>query len=117
MKLFRSHILLIAAGLLLTLASGLYAQQPDSQAGDKQKSAGTASTITGCLSKDASGSYVLTDENSGAKTTVTGVSDLEKHAANHKVTLTGMSKESGGQQVFEATKLRHVSDTCKAKSQ
>ena len=117
MKLFRSHILLISAGLLLTLASGLYAQQADPQAGDKQKSTGAPSTITGCLNKYSAGSYVLIDENTGAKTTVTGVSDLEKHSANHKVALTGTPKESGGQQVFEATKLRHVSDTCKPKSQ
>ena len=109
----------MAAGTLLSLATGVFAQQADAPSGaqDKQKSAGAATTMTGCLSKDATGSYVLTDENTGAKTTVTGVSDLEKHSANHKVTLTGSSRENGGQQVFEATKLHHVSDTCKGKTQ
>jgi len=114
MKLFRSHLLSIAAGLLLAVSPSLFAQAAD-QKGD-QKSAGTPTSITGCLSKDASGGYVLTDENSGAKIMVTGgVSDLEKHSANHKVTLTGTaSADSSGQQVFQATKLQHVSDSCKA---
>jgi hypothetical protein len=113
MKLFRSHLLFIAAGLLLAVSPSLFAQAADQK---DQKSAGTPTSITGCLSKDASGAYVLTDENTGAKIMVTGgSSDLEKHSANHKVTLTGTaSADSSGQQVFQATKLQHVSDSCKA---
>jgi hypothetical protein len=75
-------------------------------------------TMTGCLSKDASGSYILADETSGVKTTVTGPSDLEKHSANHKVTLTGATKtDANGKSVFEVTKIQHVSASCKAPSQ
>ena len=60
--------------------------------------------MTGCLSKDASGNFVLADEATGAKTVVTGVSSLEKHSANHKVTLTGTQKmDSSGKAVYSAT--------------
>src|SRR5689334_19728629 len=46
-------------------------------------------SITGCLNKDSSGVYQITDEATGVKTTVSGTADLEKHSANHKVKLTG----------------------------
>jgi hypothetical protein len=49
---------------------------------------------------------------------VTGAADLEKHSSNHKVTLTGALKtDASGKPVFEASKLKHVSDTCKGPSQ
>ena len=61
---------------------------------------------------------MLTDETTGTKTMVTGVSDLEKHSANRKVTLTGTAAtDASGQQIFQATKLQHVSNSCKAGSQ
>jgi hypothetical protein len=114
MKL-RSHLLLFATGLLFTMSTALFGQAAAAQQPEKEKSTGASASITGCLSKDASGSYILTDENTGTKVTVAGVSDLEKHSANHKVTLTGTaSTDAGGQQVFQVTKLQHVSDTCKA---
>jgi len=115
MRIFRWNTLPIAAGLLLSaLSTGLFAQDPSGQ----DKGGGNATTVTGCLSKDASGAYVLTDETSGAKMTVTGASDLEKYSANHKVTLTGTAKtDASGKQVFEATKARSVSSTCKAPGQ
>jgi hypothetical protein len=110
----KSKLLLLAAGLMLTLSTGLYAQSDSSGQQGKEKSAGTT-TMTGCLTKDAAGNYILTDETTGTQTTVTG-SDLEKHAANHTVTLTGTSAtDANGKQVFQATKLQHVSNTCKAK--
>lgn len=114
MRVFRWNTLPIAAGVLLSaLSTGLFAQDPSQQ--DKSKA---ATTMTGCLTKDATGAYVLTDEASGTKTTVTGVSDLEKYSSNHKVTLTGTSKmDANGKQVFEATKAHSVSTTCKAPSQ
>ena len=114
MRVFRWKTLPIAAGLLLSVLSiGLFAQDPSSQQ-DKNK----ATTMTGCLSKDATGAYLLTDETSGAKTTVTGAADLEKYSSNHKVTLTGTSKmDANGKPIFEATKLQNVSSTCKAPSQ
>jgi hypothetical protein len=115
MRVFRLNLLPIAAGLMLSAFSmGLFAQDPNSQQ-DKSKA---STTLTGCLSKDATGAYVLTDETSGAKTTVTGVSDLEKYSSNHKVTLTGTAKmDANGKQVFEATKAHSVSTTCKAPGQ
>jgi hypothetical protein len=73
--------------------------------------------MTGCLSKDASGGYTLADEKTGAKTMVTGPSDLEKHSANHKVTLTGTSKMDSGKTVFNVTKIQHVAAECKAGTQ
>jgi len=35
--------------------------------GSRKKNKGDASTLTGCLSKDASGNYVLADEAHGCK--------------------------------------------------
>ena len=103
---------LMAAGVLISgLAAGAFAQD-DKQGADRQKN---ETTMTGCLNKDASGGYVLTDEKTGMKQTVTGSADLEKHSTNHKVTLTGMSKtDANGKPVFEVTKISHVSPTCKA---
>jgi hypothetical protein len=71
--------------------------------------------MTGCLTKGSAGNYTLTDEKTGVKTTVTGPADLEKHSANHKVTLTGMAKtDANGNQVLEVSKIQHVSTSCKA---
>jgi hypothetical protein len=72
-----------------------------------------ATTMTGCLSKgDMAGEYVLTNEKTGRKTTVTGPADLEKHSAHHKVTLTGSRSMEGGKTVFKVTAIKHVSETC-----
>jgi hypothetical protein len=108
----------LAMGLLLSgLSVGVFAQDDQDSKNQRDRMSST-STMTGCLSKDASGAYTLTDETTGVKTTVTGPSDLEKHSANHKVTLTGAAKTGAdGTTVFQATKLKHVSDTCKAPSQ
>jgi hypothetical protein len=74
--------------------------------------------ITGCLNKDSSGGYTLTDEKTGAKTTVTGPADLEKHSANHTVTLTGTEKkDANGKVILDVAKIQHVSASCKAPSQ
>ena len=106
--------LLIAAILLLSgfSASILAKNQDDKSQRD------TPTTITGCLNKDSSGNFALTDEKTGAKMTVTGPSDLEKHSANHKVTLTGAAKnDASGKPVFEVSKIQHISPSCKAPSQ
>jgi hypothetical protein len=66
---------------------------------------------TGCLVKKADGSFELT-ENMGAKMTVTGAADLEKHSANHTVTVHGKRKMVDGKAVFEAERVEHVSDKC-----
>jgi hypothetical protein len=111
MRLLRLNTLLLAAGLFVwALPTGLFAQDQDPNSQGKGKTA----SITGCLTKEASGSFVLTDEATGTKTMVTGASDLHKHASNHKVTLTGkMSTDSSGKPVFEASKIQQVSTTCK----
>jgi len=110
-------IRLLAAGLLLSgLSAGLFAQ--DDQEKDKRDRTKTETTMTGCLNKDTSGDFVLTDEKTSVKTTVTGPADLEKHSANHRVTLTGAAKtDPSGKQVFEVTKIQHMATTCKAASQ
>lgn len=107
--------LLGTAALFAGLAANALAQQAAPPKDDDQRSrlGANETTMTGCLTKDSSGAYTLANETSGVKTTVTGSADLEKHSANHKVTLTGsMKTDSAGKSVFEATKIEHVSDSC-----
>ena len=103
----------MAAGLLavgLSTAALAQEKQADRQAGE--------ATMTGCLTKDASGGYTLADEKTGTKMMVSGSADLEKHSANHKVTLTGSAKtDAGGKSVFQVTKIQHVAAECKAPQQ
>ena len=96
---------LAIAGLL---GSSMFAQErPKSE-----------TTMTGCLNKGSTGNYTLTDEKTGVKTTITGPADLEKHSANHKVTLTGTAKtDANGNSVLEVSKIQHVSTSCKAPGQ
>jgi hypothetical protein len=117
MTQFRRMTRLLAAGLMLSgLTVGMFAQdQEDKQKDKNERDRMAASTLTGCLNKDASGGYMLTDESTGTKTAVTGAADLEKHADNHKVSLTGMAKtDASGNSVFQVTKIKMVSATCKA---
>ena len=103
---------LLATGLFLCALSLPAFSQQEKPGQDPNQRDRMATTITGCLSKDASGSYTLTDA-SGLKTTVSGAADLEKHSQNHKVTLTGEAKtDASGKSMFEVTKVTHVSDTC-----
>jgi|SRR5687768_4846888 len=69
--------------------------------------------MTGCLTKSAAGEYVLTNE-AGEKVTVTGASDLEKHSANHTVTLHGSQKKDGDKTTFHAVRVEHVASSCTA---
>jgi hypothetical protein len=112
MRLFRQCTLLIAAGLLLSAFSTRLLAQAG---GQPEQSAKTESSMTGCLSKDSNGAYVLTD-STGNKIAISGTTpDLEKHAANHTVTLTGkMGADASGKPTMEVSKLKHVSDTCKS---
>jgi hypothetical protein len=105
---------LLTAGLLLSgLTATVFAQAKDGE--NQRDRLKNETAITGCLSKDAGGAYSIADEKTGVKTTVMGSADLEKHSANHKVTLTGTAKaDPAGKTVFEVTKVTHVSDTCKA---
>ena len=101
---------LMAAGIF---AAGMYAQaQDDSNRRDRMQN---ETSITGCLTKSTDGNYTITDDKTGVKTTVTGPADLEKHSANHKVTLTGTAKaDAGGNQVLQVDKIKHVSTSCSA---
>jgi len=116
MKLVKRAFFLLPACLLIAgVPSSVFAQaQDDKQQADRQKN---ETAITGCLTKDASGHYTLADEKTGAKSTVMGPSDLEKHSANHKVTLTGTTKTDATGTVFEVTKIQHIAADCKAPSQ
>ncbi len=69
--------------------------------------------VTGCLTKSTSGEFTLTD-SAGKKVTVMGHADLEKHAANHKVTLHGAAKTTDGKTVFHADRIEHISNSCEA---
>ncbi|MEO8368320.1 MAG: hypothetical protein ABI806_03905 [Candidatus Solibacter sp.] len=106
---------LLATGALYTaLSLPVFAQQDQPKTPQDQRDR-MSTALTGCLTKDTSGSYTLTD-TTGLKTTVTGAADLEKHSKNHTVTLTGAAKtDASGKSVFEVSKLMHVSDTCSSK--
>jgi hypothetical protein len=107
--------LVAAAVLLLGLSPSIFAQDPADKSRDRMKN---ETTMTGCLNKDTSGGYMLTEEKTGAKMTVIGPADLEKHSANHRVTLTGAAKnDASGKPVFEVSKIQHMSASCKAPSQ
>lgn len=98
----------------LLLAGVLCAQEPSkATAKDVQET-----TLTGCLNKGSGpAQYVLTDQSTGNKTPVTGTSDLEQHAANHTVKLTGTNTTENGRSVFTATKVEHISATCTSPSE
>ena len=68
-------------------------------------------TITGCLNKaDAAGQYVIADEASKKNVAVVGdAALLDRHANNHKVTLTGEMTKDKDKEVFKATKLQMLS--------
>ena len=98
------------ACVLLLSAAAVFAQ--DTKAPDAAK--GQEMTMTGCLTKsaDVPQHYSFVDQKTGKKYTVTGPADLEKHSANHTVTLTGAETAK----VFTVTKVEHVAATCEAKS-
>ena len=117
MKEFRQLGRLLAAAFLISGLSGsIFAQDPSDR--NQRRQMKNETSMTGCLSKDSSGNYTLTDEKTGSKTSVTGASDLDKHAANHKVTLIGTAKADGsGKSVFEVSKIQHLSSSCKTSSE
>ena len=100
-----------AAFAAFLLASVLPAQEPAKSSSSPKDQQET--TLTGCLNKGSSqASYVLTNPNTGSSTVVTGPAELEQHAANHTVKLTGSRMTEGGRAVFKATKIEHISATC-----
>jgi hypothetical protein len=130
MRITRAVVTLAGTAVLCTgLAISLAAQQEpppqkpseqqqgqvDKREQDRDRTQVEQTTITGCLNKDSSGAYHITDEGTGVKTAVTGSADLEKHSANHKVKLTGaLHTDTAGSSIFQVNKLEHISATCSA---
>ena len=109
MHVLRCVLSLSAPITLVALAVPAYAFQEDKPEPAKKSK---TMTITGCLNKgERENHYTFTDLKDGSKTTVTGPADLAKHASNHTVKLTGYKTA----EVFNATKVEHVSPTCQAK--
>ena len=78
--------------------------------------AGAAKThqLTGCLEKDAAGTgYMLTNARHKKGVEVKSSEDISAHVG-HKVQLTGDWEGAGAEKTFNATALKHISDTCTA---
>ncbi len=102
----KERVFLGASIVLFAMAIPALAQEKPEPA---QKS--KEMTLTGCLNKgERENHYTFTNLKNGSKMTVTGPADLEKHAKNHTVKLTGHRTA----QVFDATKVEHVAATCEA---
>ena len=67
-------------------------------------------SVTGCLNKgDAAGTYVLTEENTNKKIMATGdAATIDRHANNHKVTLTGTMAKEKDKDVLKVTNLKMI---------
>src|SRR5262245_19933416 len=104
MKMVRKH-----AGAFLVLAISVALALPITVSA--QDKAGAEVTLTGCFNKgDVAGHYVIADEASKKNVTVTGdPAMLDRHANNHKVTLTGSMTKEKDKDVFKATKLQMLS--------
>ena len=102
MKLFVKWTAILLLGITagLVLPTSMLAQDKPAEV-----------TITGCLNKaDTAGQYVIADEASKKNVTVIGDATLlDRHANNHKVTLTGAMTKDKDKEVFKATKLQMLS--------
>jgi hypothetical protein len=110
---------LSVSALLIGLSPALFGQDnPASPGQGNQAKAGQEreTTITGCLNHGASPSqYVLADEKTGSEIMVVGpAAELDKHASNHTVKLTGTEKSEAGKTMFTVTKVEMVAATCQA---
>jgi hypothetical protein len=106
-----NSISLCVPSITILLAGVLFAQQPPRESATARSP--QEITLTGCLNKGAGpAQYVLTDQTTGNKTPVTGTSDLEEHAANHTVKLTGTNTTENGRAMFTATRVEHIAATC-----
>lgn len=105
----KSLILLIFVAAALITVPVIAQEQPPAQ-GEK--------SLTGCLNAgDQQGQYVFTVKEGGKrgeKLVVVGAADLEKHAKNHTVKLTGAMAKEGDKDVFKVSKIEHVDATCQA---
>ena len=109
MKLFRTFFATAALAALFAITPSFAQQQQPPNERDRMVTSQT--TLTGCLNKDASGGWVITDQG-GTKMAVLGQEDFTKHA-DHTVKLTGTPSEDG--KTFNVTKIEHVADSCQAK--
>jgi hypothetical protein len=77
------------------------------------------SQLTGCLAKNAEGTgYMLTNGKYKKGVEVKSSEDLAAHVG-HEVKLMGTwekpaANEKGAMHIFNATSIKHISDTCKA---
>jgi hypothetical protein len=92
-------LVLIATLIALALPLAMPAQE---------KKDAAEMSVTGCFNKgDAEGYYVITDEKTSKKITVTGDAGmLGRHANNHKVTITGSMTKEKDKDVLKASKLQ-----------
>jgi len=105
----KSTMLLICVAAALMVIPAIAQEQPPAQ-GDK--------SLTGCLNPgDQEGQYFLTIKEGGKKgdkLVVVGAADLQTHAKNHTVKLTGTMAKEGGKDVLKVSKIEHVDATCQA---
>ncbi|SRR5579883_2540842 len=88
------------------------APQAAPQAAPSQQSAGSAVSITGCLTKGAAdGAYVITDQKTGEKYPFSGPPQLDKFV-NQTVTLSGGMTAQGSDKQFRPDRIAPVSTTC-----
>jgi len=92
----------VAFFVIATLAMSLTAIAQEKKA--------TETSVTGCLNKgDAPGTYVLTEENTNKKIMATGdPATIDRHANNHKVTLTGTMAKEKDKDVLKVTNLKMI---------
>jgi hypothetical protein len=66
-------------------------------------------SVIDCFNKaEMEGYYILTEEGSGEKITVTGLDDLERNSSNHGVTVMGTMEQEGDDAVLMATSIQHI---------
>jgi len=108
----KSTIVLVLISTALMVIPAIAQEQPPAQ-GEK--------SLTGCLNPgDQQGQFTLTVKEGGQKgqkVAVAGSADLEKHAKNHTVKLTGTMAKEGGKDVLKVSKVEHVDATCQAATQ
>src|SRR5947209_16861806 len=107
MTLHRKLASFLTAGTAVALLSATsFAQEAAKPKDDQERQRTAPTTMTGCLTKgDSAGQYSFTDASTGTKKTVVPASgvELDKHAANHTVKLTGTVSQDG--QTLTATNV------------
>jgi len=77
--------------------------------GQEKKDAGTVS-VTGCFNKGPDADHYMLKDEKGKEYVVTGdATMLARHAANHRVTITGTMTKEKDKEVLKATNLQMLS--------